>query len=59
MIPLGVGKTLQKVWGDLVWCGLSNEHVLLRPGGVAMVLRLVENDCGRKWEPQINDRAEI
>ena len=36
-MPLGVGKRMQKVWGRLVVCRPSNEGVLLRPRGVAMV----------------------
>jgi hypothetical protein len=37
-MPLGVEKRMQKVWGQLVVCRLSNEDVLLRPRVVAMVL---------------------
>jgi hypothetical protein len=37
-MPLGVGKRMQKVWGEYVGFRPSNEGVLLRPRGVAMVL---------------------
>ena len=40
-MPLGVGKRIKKVWGELVQYRLSNEGVLLQPRGVATV-RLVK-----------------
>ena len=36
-MPLGVGRRVQKVWGQLVACRPNNEGVLLRPRGVVMV----------------------
>ena len=33
----GCYEDVAKVWGEWVGCRLSNEHVLLRPRGVAMV----------------------
>jgi hypothetical protein len=36
-MPLGVGKRIKKVWGELVQYRPSNEGVSLRPKGVAMV----------------------